>query len=169
MEDYNREDILDRDGMIRYFAYENNMCVKSMALKCPSAVMLGVSKLVNHRFIINEQGMATVIPKAASTVFGILWLLNETDETKLDRDKKITEGPYVKSIREIETVKGKTTKAMTYVSTNFMYGLPGRGYIDEILINAAKHHLPKLYVNEIKKWAKAENRSDKDETALLSD
>jgi hypothetical protein len=50
-----------------------------------------------------------------------------------------------------------------------MYGLPGRGYIDEILINAAKHHLPKPYVNEIKKWAKAENHSDKEKASFPSD
>lgn len=161
MEDYKRADILDRDGMIRYFAYENNMCVKSMVRKCPSAVMLGVSKLVNHRFIINEEGMATVIPKAASTVFGILWLLNETDEETLDRDKGIDEGPYIKSIREIETVRGRTTKAMTYVSTNFMYGLPGHGHMDDIIDIAAKLHLPKSYLNEIRRWSIDENAGDK--------
>ena len=160
MEDYNRADILDRDGMIRYFAYENNMSVESMARKCPAAVMLGISKLVHHRFIINEQGMATVIPKAASTVFGVLWLLTEEDEETLDRDKRIAEGPYIKSIREIETVKGRTTKAMTYVSSNFIYGLPGQCFMDDILDNAVRLHLPKAYINEIRRWTKASDSGD---------
>jgi len=154
MEDYNRADILDRDGMIRYFAYEGNMCVESMSRKCPSAVMLGVSKLVHHRFIINEQGMATVIPKAASTVFGVLWLLTEKDEETLDREQGIDEGPYIKSIREIETIRGRTTKAMTYVSSNFIYGLPGLRYMDDILDIAVRLHLPKAYIHEIRRWTK---------------
>ncbi len=160
MEDYNRADILDRDGMIRYFAYENNMCVESMARKCPASVMLGVSKLVHHRFIINEQGMATVIPKAASTVFGVLWLLTEKDERALDRDQRIAEGPYMKSIREIETIRGKTTKAMTYVSSNFIYGLPGQHCMDDMIDNAVRLHLPKAYINEIRRWTKASDPGD---------
>lgn len=166
MEEYMREDVVDQTGKIRYFAYENNMSVKSMSRKCPSAAYLGIAVLPDHRFIINEQGMATVIPKAASRVYGVLWLLSEPDEKTLDHYKRIGEGPYIKSIRDIEVAEGLTGKAMLYVSRNFVYGVPGKSYMDEILANAEKHHFPRHYINELKQWSKKDGPGE-DETIVL--
>jgi hypothetical protein len=166
MEEYMREDVIDQTGKIRYFAYENNMSVKSMSRKCPSALFLGVVILPNHRFIINEQGIATVIPKAAARVYGVLWLLGEADEKTLDHYKRIGEGPYTKNIRDIEIAEGQTAKAMLYVSRNFVYGVPGKSYLDEILTNAEKHNFPKHYISELKQWSK-EGGPGEDETIFL--
>jgi hypothetical protein len=166
MEEYLREDVIDQNGKVRYFAYENNMSVKSMSRKCPSASFLGVVKLPDHRFIINEQGSATVIPKAAARVYGVLWLLSEADEKTLDHYKRIGDGPYTKKIREIEVSEGETVKAMLYVSWNFVYGVPGKSYLDEILANAEKHNFPRHYINELRQWTKKDGPGE-DETIVL--
>lgn len=166
MEEYMRQDVLDQTGRVRYFAYENNMSVKTMGRKCPSAVFLGVVKLPDHRFIINEQGIATVIPKAASRVYGILWLLSESDERTLDHYKRIGDGPYIKNNRDIEIAEGRTAKAMLYVSRNFVYGVPGKSYLDEILATAEKHNFPSHYINELKQWSRGEGQEE-NETIVL--
>ncbi len=47
--------------MTLYFAYESNMHVGQMALRCPASRPLGRAWLDDWRFRINKRGTATIV------------------------------------------------------------------------------------------------------------
>lgn len=55
-----------------YFAYGSNMNSAQMETRCPDAKRIGVAELLNHDFIVNGRGVATIVPSTGK-VFGVLW------------------------------------------------------------------------------------------------
>ena len=55
-----------------YFAYGSNMDQEQMRQRCPEAAFVGTASLPGYMFIINERGVATVIPKADASVPGVV-------------------------------------------------------------------------------------------------
>ena len=99
-----------------YLAYGSNLNLEQMAMRCPTAKVVGATELKNYRLLFRGSraaAVATVEPMKGRSVPALIWKIAPADEAALDR----YEGwPY---LYRKETVKvkldGATVEAMIYV------------------------------------------------------
>jgi len=141
-------------GRRYYFAYGSNLDELQMKGRCPNAVIESVAKLSGYRFIINSRGVATIIPESSKNVYGVVWIISETDEVSLDEREGVSGGYYYKEKFDVELHGRKTLNCMVYVARNNTPGSSknNRDYMKRIVIAAEHHGLPSKYLAELKLW-----------------
>lgn len=134
-------DIRAEESRQLYFAYGSNMVVTQMHQRCPAAQDMGIGRLDGWRLLMNQQGYATIIPDQSAYVLGVLWSLTSACEAALDDYEEIATGLYTKTYFEI-----RGTKALVYVATNALPGLPLAGYLEAILAEAHRRGFDPAYI-----------------------
>ena len=92
----------------KYIAYGSNLNLEQMAFRCPTAKVVGKSELKDYELLFRggrRGAVATVEPKAGSTVPILVWEIQKKDEASLD----LYEGYpnfYDKQMLEIELDEG---------------------------------------------------------------
>jgi gamma-glutamylcyclotransferase (GGCT)/AIG2-like uncharacterized protein YtfP len=142
-----------------YFAYGSNMCRSGMAKRCPGAVALGTARLHGHRFRINVDGYATVVPAPDGVVHGVLWRVSPRDIRALDAYEDIAGDLYRKLCMRVRC--GPSMRlALVYVANRQAPGRPRPGYHDTIVMAAARAwRLPESYLRELAGWSAARRAS----------
>jgi len=134
-----------------YFAYGSNMDRAAMLERCPASKPLGIGRLMRHRFIIFDEGYASVVRDPQRAVWGMVWDLALADVPALDRYESLATGLYTKVIQPIVTDKGPR-RAMVYVGRSDKPGTPLPGYMEGV-VEAAQHAgLPDDYVRSLGMW-----------------
>ena len=117
-----------------YIAYGSNLNLRQMALRCPTAEIVGTCEMKDYELLFRgsrHSAVATVEPCEGSSVPVLMWKLKPQDEHALD----IYEGwPsfYRKEIHDIE-IEGNAVKAMVYVMNDgHDYGEPSNFYLNTI-------------------------------------
>ncbi|KAJ4291626.1 hypothetical protein N0V90_009521 [Kalmusia sp. IMI 367209] len=81
-----------------YFGYGSNLWLHQMRTRCPTSTYLGVARLTNYAWIINDRGYANVVSSPSSTsisdrythaVFGLVFSLLPADEKRLDANEGV--------------------------------------------------------------------------------
>lgn len=79
-----------------YFGYGSNLWLEQMATRCPHSHYLGIARLPNYTWLINDRGYANVVECSNSTsnsssevdykncVYGMVYSLTPSDEARLD-------------------------------------------------------------------------------------
>ena len=111
-----------------YFAYGSNMDLSQMRQRCPEAVFVNIAKLSGYRFIINNHGVATVIPKTVCNVYGITWNITSSDEELLDEYEGIKCGTYIKKNVDVKLDTKEIITALIYIARDSNIGYPRNGY-----------------------------------------
>lgn len=91
-----------------YFGYGSNLWLDQMSRRCPHSTYLGLGRLHNYRWQINERGYANVVEIEDSEasedylheVYGMIYSLSATDESKLD----VNEGVPIAYTKEILSI-----------------------------------------------------------------
>ena len=135
-----------------YFAYGSNMSQEQMAHRCPRAVFVDTAKLCGYRFIINERGVATIVPDQSRKVYGTLWKITEACEKSLDAREGVNWGTYRKTTIDVKQCKGKLITALTYIANNVSRGSGRDDYMEKIIAAAERWRLPNKYLAELKSW-----------------
>lgn len=133
-----------------YFAYGSNLDVTQMARRCPDATDPRPATLVDHDWLINERGVATVEPFDGGQVHGILWQVSDDDLETLDR----AEGVPVRYRRDRLTVytDDGPEEAWVYVDHRVEPGAPREGYLERIIDAAGHHGLPSRWLDFLTRW-----------------
>ncbi|HWW94305.1 MAG TPA: gamma-glutamylcyclotransferase family protein [Vicinamibacteria bacterium] len=136
-----------------YFAYGSNMDSRQMSERCRQAVPAGLGTLPDHRFIINQRGVASVVPRPGARVPGLLWSLTVQDEEVLDRYEGVPKGLYRKVLHSIERPsRAAPSRALVYVASDQKAGTPREGYLEQVLAAAQALGLPAEYIAELETW-----------------
>ena len=136
-----------------YFAYGSNMDERQMALRCPKAKLVGRAQLNGHSFLINQRGVASVVPVNKRVVHGLLWTITGGDEKSLDRYEGVANELYRKCILPVaQEGSDASMDALVYVASNSTPGVPRPGYLEKICQAAKEHGLPPTYVSELESW-----------------
>ena len=144
--------------MIYYFAYGSNMDSSRMARMCPNARASGTGILFDYRFIINEQGLATVVPEAGKQVYGALWAVSDEDLLRLDEYEEVASGLYSRVPVKVTLRRGAVSTALVYVAANNKPGSPESQYLETIVAAATRHGFPEPYIRELRGWPVQEER-----------
>lgn len=135
-----------------YFAYGSNMNEAQMALRCPDSKIVGIARLENYRFLINERGVASIAESQGKVVYGLLWSISESDEKQLDRYEGVGKGFYRKSTLSVAVQENQAVDALVYVASSNEPGKPRPGYMERILRGATSHNIPIANIEELKSW-----------------
>jgi hypothetical protein len=134
-----------------YFAYGSNMDQAAMLARCPASKPVGIGRLMRHRFMIFDEGYATVIRDPQRAVWGMVWDLALADVPALDRYESLSTGLYTKVVQPIVTAQGPR-RAILYVGRSAKPGKPLPGYMEGV-VEAARHAgLPEDYIRSLKAW-----------------
>jgi gamma-glutamylcyclotransferase (GGCT)/AIG2-like uncharacterized protein YtfP len=135
------------------FAYGYNMDAGEMARRCPGAVALGPARLPGWRFAIGPGGYGTIAPAPGAIVHGVLWRIGPDELRALDAFEGIAARHYRRRLLAAER-GGRRLAALAYVGRPGPPGRPARGYLEEVVIPAARWWgLPQRYIREIAGWA----------------
>ena len=126
-----------------YFAFGSNMVATQMHQRCPAAQDRGMTRLDGWRFLINQQGYATIMPDQSAYVLGVLWSLTSACEAALDDYEEITTGLYIKAYIEIQD-----TSALVYLATHSLPGHPRAGYLEAIIAEAYRRGFDPAYITQ---------------------
>ncbi len=135
-----------------YFAYGSNLSVTQMAARCPGARPLGRATLPGWRWLIMSRGYASIAPDPAASVEGLLWVLTEPDERRLDEYEGVAEGHYTKDLVEVTKRAGGRIHAMVYVGTDAIPGTPVPGYLERVIAAAKEQALPESWIAMLEVW-----------------
>jgi hypothetical protein len=134
-----------------YFAYGSNMDQAAMLQRCPASKPVGIARLMRHRFIIFDEGYASVVRDPHRVVWGMVWDLALADVPALDRYESLSTGLYSKVIQPVVTAQGPR-RAVVYVGRSAKPGAPLPGYMEGV-IEAAQHAgLPEDYIRSLGAW-----------------
>lgn len=160
-----------------YFGYGSNLWRSQMGQRCPTSAYLGIARLNNYKWIINERGYANVVQinrrhskaDAAKSyedeVWGLVYTLQTNDEKRLDRNEGVPFA-YTKEVLECDfwavedgagpanvTEKPKQTGMLVYINRDMVDpSEPKREYIYRMnmgINDAVKEGVPKSYVERV--------------------
>lgn len=134
-----------------YFAYGSNMDLAAMAQRCPASKPVGLGRLMRHRFMIFDEGYATVVRDPQRAVWGMVWDLALADVPALDRYESLSTGLYSKVIQPIVTAQG-SRRAVVYVGRSSKPGKPKPGYMEAVMEAATHAGLPDDYIRSLSVW-----------------
>lgn len=137
------------------FAYGSNMWPAQMEDRCPGATVLGHARLLDHRFVINERGVATVLSTPGSDVLGVLWNVTSDHLRSQDVFEGLAEGRYVRDVVRVHHQElGHDIEASIYLACHTTPGNPREGYLERVIDGAVHFRLDESYVDQsIRPWA----------------
>jgi hypothetical protein len=117
-----------------YIAYGSNLNLPQMAIRCPTAQVVGASEIIDYELRFRggrTNAVATVEPLKGSSVPVLLWTLKDRDLQALDRYEGYPH-LYRKEILELE-LKGKPVPGMLYIMDDkHPFGSPSDYYLNVI-------------------------------------
>ena len=139
------------NGVILHFAYGSNMSRAVMRRHAPGAEPVGVAALADHCIVITTHGHASVAPKRAETVYGVLWRLTPRDCVTLAAWENIAAGLYRAMTLPVRQA-GRRRMALTYVARARQTGRPKPGYMELVIAAALEWQLPQVYTASLRHW-----------------
>ena len=68
---------------------------------CSQALFVDIAGFEDHQFLINSHGYATVKPDPKCVVYGVLWDLQEEEESALNEYEGVSQGYFRKDHLEV--------------------------------------------------------------------
>lgn len=148
-------------GKFLYFAFGSNLLAERIHIKNPSAVFKCVAKVSGYKLSFGRHvsrwkgDVATITASSdpASTVYGVIWELDEKHQETLDRQeevpnvyKRITlQATNVENQSQVQCVSYQLLDQHMTNSTH----IPSKVYKGVIVRGAKQHHLPQEYVTQL--------------------
>lgn len=120
-----------------YIAYGSNLNIRQMKMRCPSARIIGTSKVPNYELLFKGSktgSYLTIEPKENSTVPVAVWEVTEKDELALDRYEGFPAFYYKAEmtlpIKGIRTGKVRQRRVFVYIMhEDRLIGMPSVYYL----------------------------------------
>ena len=141
---------LERDARF-HFAYGSNINQEQMAFRCNDALPAALDYVENSNFVINSNGVATIIPAFGLVVRGVLWQISKSDEDELDIYEGVSSNLYIKEICVV-SVGNKNVDSLVYIATNSEFGNPRKNYLETIIDGIVSFNGNKEWLDEVRSW-----------------
>ncbi|KAK6428000.1 hypothetical protein LTR95_015864 [Oleoguttula sp. CCFEE 5521] len=155
-----------------YFGYGSNLWQHQMVQRCPTSQYLGIARLNNFQWIINERGYANVVEVNTTDVkpvayehevWGLVYTLKPKDERNLDRNEGVPVA-YTKEMLPCDYwpagkhganigLTPEKTEMLVYINRNQTSAdKPKHEYIYRMnmgIADALREGVPKPYVDKV--------------------
>nr|XP_008521172.1 PREDICTED: gamma-glutamylcyclotransferase [Equus przewalskii] len=161
MEDSGCEDLRSREAeSFLYFAYGSNLLTERIHLRNPSAAFFCVARLCvarlqdfkldfgNFKGKTSETwhgGIATIFQSPGDEVWGVVWKMNKSNLSSLDKQEGVKSGTYVPIEVNVYTQEGKKITCRSYQMKNYESAPPSPQYKKVICMGAKENGLPLEY------------------------
>lgn len=145
-----------------YIAYGSNLNLEQMAMRCPTAEIIGTGMIQNYELQFNR--VATIVPKQGAEVPGLLWSLEPNDEKSLDRYEGYPNF-YRKEMFELDFNDGKR-EGMIYIMNGGIIQVPSDLYYNTILQGYKDNGFNTSYLENARQVA-IEHEEDEDMDELF--
>ncbi|UMZ74359.1 gamma-glutamylcyclotransferase family protein [Natranaerofaba carboxydovora] len=138
---------------ILYFAFGSNMKTSRLQARTPSANPVGIAKLKDYKLEISKysrsdgSGKGNIIESKSDEVWGVLFKLNESELSNLDR----AEAGYDRVLKTVIDSEGKEHEALLYQSDKYTDEPAFEWYKKYIVDGAKEHNLPEGYIKYLEK------------------
>lgn len=128
-----------------------------MQERCSGSAPVEVARLADHRFVINQRGVATVVPARGSAVLGVLWTVTSDHIRSLDGFEGVAKGNYVREVVQVYPEDaGAVVDAWVYIACHSQPGRPRDGYLERVIDGARHFDVDASYVKEsLTPWGQA--------------
>jgi gamma-glutamylcyclotransferase len=139
-----------------YFAYASNMDPQTFRRRCSGARPLGRARLPGYQLAFNRYsrqrrgGSADVVEDASSTVWGVLYEVDEACIASMDRVEGVPTAYRRQRVKILDSA-GEPQEATTYVASPTGDFLPSRSYLEVILRGARAYGLPPEYIAHLER------------------
>ena len=143
---------------VKYFAYGSNLDLPQMKRRCPSSKLISKGSLSGYRLTFNRfssgwgGGVADVIQKQGSKVWGLVFEISDSDLERLDRYEgyyKDQNSLYERWKAAIDTPNGQVCDVWVYtVVEKQKFVPPTSEYLQIIKDAAVKWNFPKSYQDD---------------------
>ncbi len=137
------------------FAYDGLMAEDRIRALCPDPRFVTAVRYLSKRFIINDEGVATLVPRRDFTVYGVVWEISDIAQTGLDIFMGMP-GIYDRYGSFGRGPAGELILSEYYGARNRTPGAATPEYLRTILEAAQHWRFPQSYLDEIAGWARAE-------------
>ncbi|KAM5203860.1 gamma-glutamylcyclotransferase [Hipposideros larvatus] len=155
-----REDVQGQEEeTFLYFAYGSNLMSKRIHLQNPSAAFCSVARLQDFKLDFgNSQGktsetwhggIATIYESPGDEVWGVVWKMNKSNLSSLDKQEGVNSGTYVPIEISVYTQEGKEITCRSYQMKNYERAPPSPQYIKVICMGAKENGLPQEYQKKL--------------------
>lgn len=140
-----------------YFGYGSNLSPRTLKQRCPDSLFIGLARLDDYRWQINNTGYANIVPSPGDVVYGCLCFLSNRDETALDESEGV---PWLYEKHTVKvtrcglgvTGEGQKLDAVTYVDVQRVDdGQINKEYVywmNKAIEDASKCEMPASYVGK---------------------
>jgi hypothetical protein len=134
------------------FTYNDLMDPEEIRDLCPDPTFVTVATAPAFRFIINRDGVATMVPAPGSVVYGVVWQIDEIALIALDIC--IGMPTFFERVGGFKSsTGGQLVVAEHYAARESRLGKPRLQYLESIIRGAAKlYGFPSFYVKELEHW-----------------
>ncbi len=144
-------------GPFLYFGYGSNLEEAGMHSHCPSARLVSIARLPDHRFAFTIEskntwlgGVGDMQPAPGDEIWGALWVIEAEDSHALDEHMGLFRDPpaYARTIVEVTTPVGDVVRCRSYVvAAPHLEGYPpSSAYRDAVVRGARSIGLPAAYI-----------------------
>ncbi len=138
---------------MKYFAYGSNMSIARLRERISSAVSFGCHALKKHDLRFHKSSKdgsgkcdAFFTDNEEDTIFGVLFEINSSEKSALDRAEGLGFGYDEKEVTVIAN-DDSLIQAITYIATNIDESLmPYSWYVNHVLVGANETSFPEDYV-----------------------
>ncbi|XP_003406972.1 gamma-glutamylcyclotransferase [Loxodonta africana] len=143
-----------------YFAYGSNLLTERIHLQNPSATFCCVARLQDFKLDFgNPQGkqsptwhggIATIFQSPGDEVWGVIWKVNKSNLSSLDKQEGVSSGMYVPIEVKVYTQEKKEITCRSYQMKNYVSAPPSPQYKMVICLGAKENGLPLEYQKKLK-------------------
>jgi len=137
---------------VRYFAYASNMLTARLHERVPSALAIGIGKLVGHTLRWDKRSGwdgsgkcdAEATGRQEDVVWGVVFELDPEEKAALDQAEGLGAG-YLEKTVHVVTESGPVTAVMYYANDKDASLRPYHWYKALVIAGAREHGLPASY------------------------
>lgn len=150
-----------------YFAYGSNMLTKRIIQNAPSANFVDIGELEKYKlefyfYTDKWKGCySTITYDCNSSIYGIIWSIDDTDIKSLDQEELVDQNVYTKIPVIIKSFSddprtSRVYSCFSYILTDYIRYIPCNNqpsvtYLTTIVNGAIEHKLPNQYIETLKK------------------
>ncbi|XP_036309657.1 gamma-glutamylcyclotransferase isoform X1 [Pipistrellus kuhlii] len=149
----------EEEESVMYFAYGSNLLTERIHLRNPSAEFCCVARLQDFKLDFgNPQGktsetwhggIATIFHSPGDEVWGIVWKMNKSNLSSLDKQEGVNSGTYAPMEVNVYTQEGKKITCRSYQMKNYESAPPSPQYKKVICMGAKENGLPLEYQKKL--------------------
>jgi len=133
------------------FTYSDLMNPEIISDLCPGPKFVTVATAPAFRFVINQDGVATMVRALGSVVYGVVWQIDEIALVALDICMGMP--TFFERAGGFKVDRnGALIIAEHYAARENRLGKPTPSYFDTIFQAAEQHGFPRFYLDELLRW-----------------